>query len=94
MDDKFLIFFIIGGSRFHFHCIVSEPQFGQGEAPDGREVVDALDHGHVALGAQEDHAASEEVVLHGQFGGKATVHEAGHFVVGEDVEGVLLEVEH
>ena len=27
-------------------------------------------------------------------GGEAAVHEASHFVVGEDVEGVVLEIKH
>ena len=68
VDDQLVRLFVIHGRRLHLHRVVTITQLGQAEATDILQRVDAFQEDVVmALSADFENGATEQVKLHRQF---------------------------
>jgi hypothetical protein len=83
---------VINGGGLHLWRVVTVAKLGEAEAAHNLEAVNLSHEWQVSIGVESHQSSAEKIELNGEFGGQSAVNLPQHFVSGEDIGGVVLEI--
>ena len=93
INREFLSLGIIDGCSLHLGRVVTIAKLSKAEASHVLQRRDLTHEGQVAFRVQGHQRSTKQVELHRELCRKVTIDRAEHFVSGEDVFRIVLEVE-
>ena len=92
MNLKLFLGLIIGGSSFHFDCIVTVAELSKAEAAKHAKIVNFVEKVLVAVGAERKNRATKQVELHGELDSERAASHGQKLVRCKDIVRICLEV--